>query len=249
MRMIRSIGLCALAMVFATTTVIGQQSDTEQPDSEQPVSQEPAPEHASPKSASSETASPKRDAANDIAVSNGVVSWEPIDTHLQVTVSITGKDFAWQQTFDDHQFPTFDPSDHEDLKPGIYQYSLNYVSNEVVDQKSALDALRAERKGLLQQYEEAIEAGNADAVKRLYWQANDVRSKASAMSQKQMQMQQRKKDSEDDYIRKRGQIVIGKNGDISKFNREKSREAHRKKIQQEREENDSARKTENGQKD
>ena len=241
MRMIRSIGLCASALVFATTTVIGQQSETEQPVSEQPVSEQPASEQPASeqpasKQVSPETASPKPTVANETTVSNNVVSWEPIDTHLQVTVSVTGKDFTWRQTFDDHQFPKFDPSEHEDLEPGLYKYSLSYISNDIVDQKSELESLKSERKNLLQQYEKAIEAGDAEAVKRLYWQANEVRTKASAISREQMQMQsqQRKKADSDAYIHKKGRIVIDENGVVSKYDSAEAQEERSKKSQQKR---------------
>ena len=236
MRMLRAIGLCGVAMVFATTAVIGQESDSQQSEPNRPVSERENPDLAIPEKAKPETASPKKPAGDHVEISDNVVRWEPIDTHLQVTVSVTGKDFTWRQTFDDHQFPKFDPSEHEDLEPGLYKYSLSYISNDIVDQKSELESLKSERKNLLQQYEKAIEAGDAEAVKRLYWQANEVRTKASAISREQMQMQsqQRKKADSDAYIHKKGRIVIDENGVVSKYDSAQAQEERSKKSQQKR---------------
>ena len=257
MRTPRSTCLCAVAMFIATGTVFGQQSDSEQPDPNRPASQRASPETASPQSASPETASsktaspktasPKQDAGDRMNVSDNVISWEPMDTHLQVTVSVTGKDFAWQQTFDDHQFPKFDPSEHDDLQPGLYEYSLSYVSNEIVDQKSALESLRTERKDLVQQYEKAIEAGDAEAVKRLYWQANEVRNQVTAMSEQQMQEQHTQKQEEDNdksVVSKKGRIVIDENGVVSKHSSSEDQEKRRETKQKERQREPSERESE-----
>lgn len=214
--MLHSIGMCGLSMVFACLLSAFHS----------PANAQGLWGNESRRDRSADT---ERAEIGQAEIAQSKLYWEALDTHLTVIVSIHGKDFKWEKRFTEGTAPEFNAI-AEEIEPGIYTYQVTFIPNEVEEEKAALNALKTERKDLVQQYEEAVEAGDADTVKRLYWQANEVRKQATAMSREQMQ----KNANDYDYITKRGQIIAYGFGDISKYDRKQARKEQQEKMMEER---------------
>lgn len=160
----------------------------------------------------------------------GDLFWNTLDTHLTVDVSITGKDVNWKKRFTKGNQPEFNAF-HENLEPGIYHYAVTFTANNIIDEEAEIQDLNDRRKSLVEQYEEAVEAGDAEAVKRLYWQANQLR-----LDRKKIQTEQgsRRFEPNDDFIRQQGYFVVDENGMVSKHDRAKESKQHREEMKEQR---------------
>ena len=100
--------------------------------------------------------------------------WPRFDSHLSSTLVVSNGKFRWRESFSNGEPPYFNTQEHE-LRPGVYRFKVVYVSNEMQEKKAVQDELVSKRKRLLGELDESVEAGDTEAVKRLYWQANEVR--------------------------------------------------------------------------
>lgn len=160
----------------------------------------------------------------------GDLFWETLDTHLTVDISITGKDVNWQKRFTKGNQPEFNAF-HEGLEPGIYHYQVTFTANKVVEEQDKLQDLTDRRKSFMQQYEQAVEAGDEAKVKRLYWKANQLR-----LDRKKIQTERasRRFKPNDDFIRQQGNFVVDENRMVSRYDRARESEKHREEMREQR---------------
>lgn len=136
--------------------------------------------------------------------------WESLETHLAVNVTISGKNFHWKKRFTEGTQPEFS-SLREKLKPGIYQYHVTFIPNEVEKEKAKINTLASECQDLTSSFEIAVQNGDADMVKELYWQRID---QSKELNKRRQQQANRPKH---DYIIRTGKIVIDADGDMKEY--------------------------------
>ena len=154
------------------------------------------------------------------------LQWEPIETHQNSTLKVSGKDYKFSQEFTDGEAPFFNAFE-EELEPGKYFYSINFIPNEIGEHKRALETLVSNRKELLKKRREATKSGKREQAKSYLKQANEMRQEAGELQGSRLVVGEEQPFK---FIKKYGYITVDKNGVIKVFDIQKERDQARKKA-------------------
>lgn len=150
------------------------------------------------------------------------MSWKALATHSQVEFQVNGNGVSIKKSFKTDEKPFFNAFE-EGLKPGIYNYQIRFIPNEMSDDAQAASSGVKRMTDLEEAREEAYQNGDREEAKRLYRELLELHDQVSLQTS---QLQTK----EYDILSKRGQIVIDKNGALKRYDRKKVSAKERKEY-------------------
>ena len=145
------------------------------------------------------------------------LSWKAIETHRTVDLKISGHGTIVVKKFENGEAPYFNAFE-EGLAPGVYNYTVEFTPNNISEDHCVLQDLILERRNLLKLRREKMEAGDRKAVQQLIQQANAIREKALELNDELMI------EDASSYLTQSGKLIVNDNGEIKRFDLQKSLE-------------------------
>ena len=141
--------------------------------------------------------------------------WKAIKTHgtvvLQISGKIEGKPFRLTKKFSEGEEPFLNAFE-EELKPGVYNYQISFIPNELADDQNARLEYREQRTALIKKRKELLESGDRDAANQVQKEINELRKKGNETILNPENVQKKY-----DYINQNGALVVDENGAIKRF--------------------------------
>ena len=151
------------------------------------------------------------------------LAWKALETHGKVELKIGGKGVNMKKMFKQGEEPFFNAFE-EGLKPGIYSYTITFTPNQMVDDQNSLQDEKVDIRELWKLRKEKLEEGDREGANALY---KEIRKRTNAIQNENQKIQ---KSDDYDFISKKGQLIVDKNGTIKKFDFEKFMKEQEKKA-------------------